>query len=387
MPNHLPHIALFLRTLGGGGAERVLLNLAQGFIEYGCKVDLVLSAGEGLELWNLPPSIRVIDLKVPRVSASLPKLVQYIRRERPTALIPSLHYANEVALLAKYLSGTPVKVLVPEHNALSIELLKHEKGSRKHLIPLAVRLLYPFADQVIAVSHGVAQDLSEVSGIPKERIQVIYNPVILPHVSELSRQPLEHSWFQPGQPPVILGVGRLEAQKDFAMLIRAFARVRQVRPARLVILGWGPDRPVLEALVENLGLQEDVSFPGFVNNPYAYMARSALFALSSAWEGLPTVLIEAMSLGIPVVSTNCKSGPAEILDDGRYGELVPVGDSEAMAEAIVQGLSETAKIASSTWLDQFTLQSSIEHYLKMVEAHDERNALLPKSLNHYSDLQ
>lgn len=360
-------IALFLRTLGGGGAERVLLNLASGFIEYGLDVDLVVSAGEGLDLWTIPDGVRVIDLKAPRLSASLPALIQYLKRERPDAIIPSLHYANEVALAAKYLSGVPTKVLIPEHNMLSRELKSHEQGSRKHLIPLAVRWLYPLADAVVAVSNGVAADLEILTGLPRDRIHTIYNPVILPDLQKRAQQPLDHPWFKPGEPPVILGVGRLEPQKDFPTLIRAFAQVREVRPARLVILGWGPDRPKLESLIQELGIGADVDLPGFISNPISYMAKASVFALSSAWEGLPTVLIEAMAVGLPVVSTNCESGPDEILEHGKHGALVPVGDDKALAEAILKVLSGTAGGFDPKWLEQFTLKAVTQKYMHTLQ--------------------
>lgn len=371
-----PRVAFFLRTLGGGGAERILLNLSRGCVEQGLEVDLVLSAGEGLDLWEIPAGVRVVDLQAPRVSASIPSLIRYLQREQPAAIVPSLHYANEVALLAKYLARVPTKVLIPEHNVLSTEVKQHEKSFSRKLIPLIVRSMYPFADAIVAVSHGVAADLAQVTGLPKERIQVIYNPVIFPNLYEKAQEPVEHPWFKPEEPPVILGVGRLEDQKDFPTLIRAFAQVRQVRPARLVILGWGPDRPQLEALIRELGVEQDVDLPGFVDNPFAYMAKAAVFALSSAWEGLPTVLIEAMAVGTPVVSTNCKSGPAEILQNGQYGTLIPVGDSKALATAILEVLDGRSKFVSPQWLDQFTLQSSTQKYLDLLDisyssSHDE----------------
>lgn len=360
-------IALFLRTVGGGGAERVLLNLATGFIQQGLNVDLVVSAGQGLDLWNMPDGVRVIDLEAPRVSASLPALVRYLKQERPDAIIPSLHYANEVALLAKYLSGVPTKVLIPEHNVLSRELQFHEKGSRKRLIPLAVRSLYPLADAVVAVSNGVAEDLQKLTGLSSDRIHTIYNPVILPDLEERAKQPIDHPWLKSGEPPVILGVGRLEAQKDFPTLIRAFARVRQVRSAKLIILGWGPDRPQLEEQIQQLGLEADIDLPGFVSNPIPYMAKASVFALSSAWEGLPTVLIEAMAMGLPVVSTNCESGPDEILKHGKYGTLVPVGDDQALANAVISTLSVPAHPVASEWLEQFTLSAATQKYLRVLQ--------------------
>jgi glycosyltransferase involved in cell wall biosynthesis len=254
-------------------------------------------------------------------------------------------------------------VLVPEQNNLSKEVKYHEKKLHRRLIPLFVRSLYPFADAVVGVSHGVAKDLSQLTGLPLERIRVIYNPVIFPSLQEKAQEAIDHPWFKPGEPPVILGVGRLEDQKDFPTLIRAFARVRQVRPARLMILGWGPDRPQLEALIQELELTKDVDLPGFTKNPFPYMRQAHVFALSSAWEGMSNVIVEALSVETQVVSTNCESGPAEILNNGKYGYLVPVGDSEALAEAILEVLAGKIKQIDLSWLDQFTLQVSARRYL------------------------
>lgn len=357
-------VAFFLRFLGGGGAERVILNLSRGFVARGVKVDLVLSAGGGPHLWQVPPEVRVVDLKAPRVSASLFDLAKYLQQEQPLAIILALHYTGEIAILAKRIAKVPTRVIVVEHNTLSREVSK-ERGSRKFLIPLAVKYLYPWADNIVAVSQGVAKDLSAVSHLPLDKIQVIYNPVLVPGLLEKAQEPVDHPWFAPGEPPVILGVGKLEAQKDFPNLIRAFAQVRRTKKARLVILGWGPDRPQLESLIADLGLEDDVALPGHVDNPYAYMAKAAVFALSSAWEGLPTVLIEAMSVGTPVVSTNCESGPAEILDNGKHGLLAPVGDSNALATAILQVLNGGSKPVDAAWFNQFGLEATTQQYLDL----------------------
>lgn len=361
-----PRIALFLRTLGGGGAERAHINLARGLIEAGIAVDLVLSAGEGLELWEIPSEVRVIDLKAARVSASLPSLIRYLRQEQPVAIIPTLHYAIEVAIVAKYLAGVSTKVLVPEQNNLSREVKYHEKGSRQRLIPLAVRFLYPLADCLVGVSRGVAEDLAQITGLSLERINVIYNPAF-PELQEKAQEPIDHPWFMPGSPPVIISVGRLEDQKDYPTLIKAFAKVRAVCNARLMILGWGPDQSKLGALVAELGLTEHVEMPGFVKNPFPYMKKAAVFALSSRWEGMPNVIIEALTIGTPVVSTNCESGPTEILNDGTYGELVPVGDSQSLADALLKVLSGNIKSVSPDWLDQFSLKLITQQYLNVLQ--------------------
>jgi glycosyltransferase involved in cell wall biosynthesis len=199
-----------------------------------------------------------------------------------------------------------------------------------------IRHFYPWADAVTAVSDGVADDLARVSGLPRSAIVTTWNPVVSPSLSEAAAQPLEHAWFRPGEPPVVLGVGKLRPQKDFATLIDAFAKVRAKRPARLMILGEGVEEGRLRVRARRLDISADVALEGFVANPFAYMARAAVFALSSAWEGLPSVLIQAMACGCPVVSTDCPSGPSEILEGGARGPLVPVGDSDALAAAILR---------------------------------------------------
>lgn len=359
-------IALFLPSLRGGGAERVMVNLARGFSEKGLEVDLVLAKAEGPYLSEVPAGVRVIDLHSSRVLASLPHLVRYLRRERPQAILSAMDHANIVAIWARKLARVQSRVVVTVHNTLS-RATTNSDNFRGRLMPCLIRMFYPWADAVVAVSGGVAEDLAKATGLPQEQIRVIYNPVVTPEILEKAEEPLNHTWFAPGEPPVILSAGRLTKQKDYPTLIRAFAMVRRERPARLMILGEGEERPKLEALIQELGLDEDVSLPGFVDNPYAYMARSAVFVLSSAWEGFGNVLVEAMAVGTPVVATDCPSGPAEILEGGKWGKLVPVGDIEALAEAIMATL--TNRIDSTSIADRaqiFGLDNIIRDYVEML---------------------
>ena len=232
-----PCVALFYGFLGGGGIERVMMNLAHSLTERGIKVDLVLShTGEGSHLWLVPPEVRIVDLGTRRLFMSLPGLMRYLRRERPEYLLPAGHYCNEVALLAKRLSGVSTRIVVSEHNQLS-QATRHATRLKERLTPLVARHFYPWADGIVAVSQGVAKDLASMTGLPLEYIRVIYNPVVSPELLESAKEPIDHPWFSPGEPPVILGVGKLEEQKDFPNLIRAFAQVRSVRQARLVFLG------------------------------------------------------------------------------------------------------------------------------------------------------
>ncbi len=362
-----PKITLFMANLGGGGAERVMVNLAQGLVDLGYPVDFVLASATGPYLPLLPRKVRVIDLRKKRVLTSLPALVGYLRVEKPAALISGLDHANLIALWA----GHPLRVLVRSKTqvmvTVNIDYAAFWQGKppfKDRVIMELVRRFYPWADVIVAASTGAAESMTRVAGVKKSRIQTIYNPVVTPELFAKAAVPLDHEWFAPGQPPVILGVGRLLPVKDFPTLIRAFARLRQERSIRLMILGEGEERATLEALIAELGLQNDVRLPGFVDNPYAYMARAGVFALSSRSEALPTVLIEAMACGCPVVSTDCPSGPAEILQGGKHGALVPVGDDEALAAALQDALdSPPDKIQLQTRADDFSLEKITRAYL------------------------
>jgi glycosyltransferase involved in cell wall biosynthesis len=275
--------------------------------------------------------------------------VRYLRREQPAVLLAVKPHPNLEAVWARQLAGVPTRLVIGERDTLSQKILHKKRSWRWRYLPPLMQRVYLGADAIIAVSDGVADDLSLHTGIPRERITTVYNPVVTPELLCQSQARLDHPWFMPGSPPVVLGVGRLAVQKDFPTLLRTFARVRAKREARLMILGGKPDgkpdgghaalknagqRAELIVLASKLGIAADVALPGFVINPFAYMARARVFVLSSAWEGLPGVLIQALACGCPVVSTDCPNGPAEILAGGAYGPLVPVGDDAALAAAI-----------------------------------------------------
>lgn len=356
---------IFLSDLDGGGAERVMLNLAQGFINKGLDVDLVLVRKIGPYLEQIPPQVRVVDLQGVSLLRSIPALSNYLKKERPQILFSALEDTNIVAILAKLLARVPTPLVVTVHNNLSQESC-HAPNLKRKLVPYLVPWFYPFADGVVSVSNGVAEDLAKL-GLAKEKIRVIHNPIVTPQLSYKLQQKVEHPWLQLGQPPVILGVGRLTKQKDFPTLIAAFAKVRQQIPVKLMLLGEGEERSYLEALVQKLGVAEDVSLPGFVANPYAYMAKARVLVLSSAWEGFGNVLVEAMAAGTPVISTNCPSGPAEILAQGDYGKLVAVGDSEGMAVAIAKTLQEepNSQLLQQRAVD-FSLEKVVSQYQQLI---------------------
>jgi glycosyltransferase involved in cell wall biosynthesis len=363
-------VALFMPTLGGGGAERVLLTLAQVFIRRGMAVDLVLSRAAGAYASDIPEGVRVIDLGCRRVLTSLPRLVRYLRSERPAVLLTTMSHANVVGLWARRLAGVPTRVVVREANTLSVST-DQGKG-RNRFMPLLVRRYYPWADGIIAVSNGVAEDLLELTGLPRSKVRVLPNPVVTPELAVRAAEPLDDPWFGDGAPPVILGVGRLDPQKDFPTLMRAFAAVRSKREARLLILGEGKERSHLESLARELGIAADVRLPGFVSNPFSYMARAAVFVLSSAWEGMPGVLIQAMACGAPIVATDCESGPREALAGGKFGRLVPVGDQGALAAAILATIDAPRPSLPAEALEPYTHEGAAERYLhliRMSEAH------------------
>lgn len=357
-------LAIFLPSLSGGGAERAMLNLAHGLSDRGWAVDLVLAKAEGPYLNNVHDSVKIVNLKASRALTSIPTLARYLRLERPKALLSAMDYANVVALWARRLAGIPELVVVNEQNTIS-RSARNSPRRRQRMVPHLVKRFYPWAEYIIGNSQGVSDDLSQMTGLPRERIKILYNPVVTPELREKAQEPLDHPWFEAGQPPVILAVGRLTIQKDFPTLIRAFAQVCQTWTARLIILGEGPDRQTLETLVNQLDLEDEVAMPGFVENPYAYMSQASLYVLSSRWEGLPTVLIEALYCGPPIIATDCPSGPREILADGQHGLLVPVGDITALAQAIEVGLAgKTPRPTAESWRP-YAVETVVDQYISL----------------------
>ncbi|BAZ81232.1 group 1 glycosyl transferase [Sphaerospermopsis kisseleviana NIES-73] len=363
-----PHqkITLFLPSLRGGGAEKIMVYLANGFAQRGFAVDLVLVKAEGPYLPLVSDQVRVIDLNCPRVLASLPSLIRYLKTEKPHAILSTLDDANVIAIIARFLSGGSQKIVVRVANSWS-SLMLYEKGIRLRVTQVLAKYLYPGVNQVIAVSEGVSEDLVKSHNIPQNKVTTIYNPAITPELLDKIQEPLNHPWFAPGELPVILSVGRLTVAKDFTTLIRAFAHLNQRHSARLMILGEGKDRAKLELLVKSLGLEEQVSLPGFVDNPFPYMKQASVFVLSSCFEGMPNALLQAIACGTPVVSTDCPSGPREILEDGKWGQLVPVGDVEAMAEAIMASLQgETQRPSREILESRFGLDTIVDQYLSIL---------------------
>lgn len=337
-PAQVGTIALLASFSGNGGVERMLVNLLHALAAHGLQLEVLLLRAESAYLSELPPHMPQHRLAGYHGLLAIPALAHYLRRVRPTALLVAKDRAGRGAVLARALArvNTPIVLRLGTH--LSTAMAGRSAPERWLRFAL-IRALYPRIEAIVAVSAGVAQDVQTIAALPAGRVQVIRNPVITPALSERAAAPCPHPWLSADERiPVILGLGRLQRQKDFPTLMHAFARLRRERVARLVILGEGGGRAALERQRASLGLTTDIALPGFVTNPYPWLARANLFVLSSAWEGSPNALTEALALGTPVVATDCPSGPAEILHQGRYGPLVPVGDVPALASAMVQTL-------------------------------------------------
>jgi glycosyltransferase involved in cell wall biosynthesis len=360
-------LAVLLSLSGKGGVEKMVMNLLPEFVRQGVEVDLLAIVRKASnDVFRIEGSgARVVDLGVRHTSLAVPALARYLKAERPAVLLAAKDRAIRTAVAARRLSGVDVRLVGRLGTHLSAAL-EGKPAWMRWLRCQPMRWLYPQVDHIVAVSEGVAYDTVTITGLAADRVSVIRNPVITPGLWEKSREPVDHPWFDDGGAPVILGAGRLTRQKDFPTLIRAFALLGAERRARLVILGEGRLRRSLETLAEELGLCDKVSLPGFVANPYAYMAKASLFVLSSAWEGSPNVLTEALALGVPVASTDCPSGPREILDEGRYGRLVPPADVEALAQAMAATLDDPLE---PEFLRQaaraYTVENSCRAYLRV----------------------
>ncbi|MGD8589467.1 MAG: glycosyltransferase [Chromatiales bacterium] len=358
-------LAIFMSFSGEGGVEHMVMNLLDEFCNYPLEIDLLTIRANSRHLRQLDDRIRWLPFKSTHALTSIPELVKYLRRNPPAAMLAVKDRAGRAAIMARWIAGAKTRLAVRLGTHLSASLTQRppwQRWSRTWAMPL----LYKGTDLVIAISQGVAEDTHRLTGLPMKRIRVIRNPVITGALLRLSAEPVPHAWLSEDRPcPVIMGAGRLTHQKDFPTLLKAFAVLRQQRPLRLIILGEGKERSTLEALACELGIEEDLLLPGFQENPYRWMARADLFALSSRWEGSGNVLTEAMALGVPVVSTNCPSGPGEMLQDGRIAPLVPVGDSQSLAEAMANVLAsppDTHLVHQA--VQDYTAEISAFQYLK-----------------------
>jgi glycosyltransferase involved in cell wall biosynthesis len=330
-------LVIYLPSMASGGAERLHLNLAPLFRDSGLKVTFLLHRAEGSLMPLIPPGIRVVSLDRDRTLSCLLPLTRFLRRERPDFLLSNLGHNNVLAIWAAALARVPTPIIASHHAALSASSSAHQHWQVR-ILPAMYRLFLRRAHANVAVSKGLADEITTIAGLAPDRITVIYNPVILSDFDERLAASADHPWLTDGGPPFLLGVGRLGLQKDFKTLLAAFAILTKTRDVRLLILGEGPQQAELNALAASLGIADRVSLPGFRPNPLPFMRRAAALVMSSLYEGFGNVLVEALACGTPVVSTDCPFGPAEILEGGRYGKLVPVGNAEIMASAILATL-------------------------------------------------
>lgn len=356
-------LAIFAATSGHSGVDRVLRNLVPAIARLGLRVDVLGVDGHGPRFDALPDGVRHLPLGVSHVSTAIPGVVRYLRRERPQAMLSDKDRVNRAALFARWMAHVPTRVGVRLGTTVSVNLAS--RGAFERWVQrTSMRWMYPAAEAVLVPSIGVADDLAAYTGLARDHIRVVPSPIITPAMTAKAAEAVEHPWLGAGEPPLILGVGELSERKDFAALLRAFARVRAQRPCRLLILGEGRRRGELEKLAVELGVSADVALPGFCPNPYAWMSRAAVFALTSRWEGMPVVLIEALALGVPSVACDCPSGPREVLEGGRHGPLVPVGAVDALAAGLLRQLdAPTSAAASRAAVQGYTDESSARAYL------------------------
>lgn len=357
-------LAVFLATSGHSGVDRIMGNLLPAMVDEGLKVELLTLRGHGPHLSDPPPGLRIVPLECSHVNTALPALIRYLRRRRPTVLLSDKDRVNRIAIWARKISGVDTRVYVRVGTTVSVNLAQRKLWERWQQ-ELSIRHLYPQANGVLVPSEGCAADLKRVSLNRIIRLHVVPSPIIRDDLDDVaadrSALPLEMD----SDGPWIVAIGELSRRKNHETLLRAFAKVLANRPARLMILGEGRERASLDSLAAELGIADRVALPGFVSNPYPYLRCAQVFAHSSRWEGLPVVLVEAMALGVPVVSTDCPSGPREILDGGRLGTLVDVGDADAMASGICRYLDEAPDPEPlKRAVDKYRVMESARAYMK-----------------------
>ncbi len=335
-------IAFFLPSLEPGGTERNVVNLINNIDRKKYRLSLVLGEAGGDFTREVNKGIPIVNLDVSYTLGLFFKLIKYFKKEEPDIFVSAFPRINIVAIIARILSGKKTKIVITEHTIFSFLPIIAKTFWRRFFarvfLPGISKFVYPKADAIICVSNGIADDLLKIIRC-SEKVRVIYNPVTSAKIYKLAKEPLSHSWFSNSKIPVIIAVGRLVKCKDYPNIFRAFSLILQKEPARLVILGRGPEKEKLIQLADKLDLSKNIAFLGFQKNPYKYMKKASVFVLSSLQEGFGNVIIEAMACGTPVVSTNCPAGPDEIIENGKNGILVSVGDYKELAKAIQKVLN------------------------------------------------
>ncbi|MGX9996324.1 glycosyltransferase [Vibrio sp. JZG120] len=364
-------ISLCIPSLSGGGAEKVIVNLANGLSNCGKNVDLVLLKSGGIFESDLNENVNIIKLNATDTKRSIFLLFKYILKNKPSCIISAMNYVNVIVLVSNMLTLNRTKVIVTEHSTLSSTLKEIAKKNKliSLILSLLVRFTYRFSNKIVTVSNGVKEDLINNFGFKEKNIVTINNPVDISNVHKKSLDDVVHPWFQKNN-KTILAVGRLGIEKDFPTLISAFELVKdKIDGSKLVIIGEGKERSALEKLIAKKKLEKDVLLMGFTSNPYKYMKACSVFVLSSSREGFGNVLVEAMVSNARIISSDCKSGPREILDNGLYGNLFDVGDYNTLAIYITDLMgSERVGIDYSNKLESFSLDFIVSKYLNVIES-------------------
>ena len=362
-PAAVPHVDLlaFLPSLGGGGTERAVLGVLGALAEDGVHVLLVVGTADGPYRREVPSTITLDILGTSRVSRAIPALARRLRTHRPSVVFTAMRHANVAVSLAVALTGARHRPRVVLSERSSVREARRRQGVvTRCLLDLGVRLTYPRAQAVVAVSQGVADELRAELGARRPTVLAIRNAALTATFRASLAAPAPHPWLAPDAPPVLLAAGRLHPCKGFDTLLDAFATVRATRPCRLVILGEGGERTRLEARARTLGVADDVLLPGFEPTPGPWMRHATVFVLSSRYEGMPNVLVQALGAGRPIVATDCAHGPAEVLERGRWGRLVPVDDADALAAACAQALDAPAPAVPDEVLARFDLSAVLD---------------------------
>lgn len=358
-------IAFFAPNLEGGGAERVISILSELFFNKGYKVELLLNEAKGPYLSKLPSEIKVIQFNAKKVILALPQLISYLNENRPHILFTSHLHCSSTAIWATKLANTNTKVIVRQPTMLRSS---EEKQSLKKKLNIKVFLAtVKFADHIIVTSKAMAEEFLHLSRIPSKNVTTIYNPLPIDKIMQLANEPLSENEYSLNRAPTIIAVGRLEPVKDFSTLIKAFSILYKQLPIQLLILGEGPQRNELEALIRKLNLEDAVKMPGFVSNPYKYIKNSNTFVLSSLREGFPNSMVEAMACNIHIVATDCNGGTAEILEYGKWGELTPVRDPYSMAQSILDTFDSNYNIDTYKRAQNFSLDKIFYQYCQVFD--------------------
>lgn len=366
-------LSFFIPDLTVGGAEQVTVNIINGLSERGYNIELLVSKRKGNLQSRIGDGVSVVELSpsntsVFGVAAHVVSLARYLRRKQPAALFSHLAHVSVVCLAVHRITGTDTAVIPTHHKSYRITT---NRSLKDRIVQGLVPYLYPSAIRIIAVSEGVADDIAEHTSLDRWDISVLHNPVHVDEVRERSRQSIEHEWLDDESIGVVLFVGRIEDQKNLKAWLRAFKRIHERNPdTRAIIVGKGSRHKSVSEFAERLGIDHIVSMPGYVENPYAYMRKASVFMLSSRFEGLPTVLIESLACGCPVVATDCPSGPREILADGKYGTLAPVGDIDGLVDGVIETLADPiSEDLLEKRADDFAPDSVLDDYERFLETY------------------